>query len=453
MNPRILYRAEVLAPIGLWVLVFILIGTPYPYHFDSVNFALAIVDHIDLRLQQPQPPGFLFHVVLGKLLAALRLGNPFIIQQVQNLCYLAMALFCWSRSTARKRGDLLFLSTMPLLLFFCAAPLSQAASLAFGALIAWIIYGMEKKTVSPLALVAVFFLGVGFRQDLIPFLGPVALAAFLWNRPSVTDWVLSLCIGAVITVLWYFPTQALSGGASPYVMTQEAQKIFSSSTSVFFGATPFMHIRSALRFLIYAFAVIGPAGLVYFVLAPRQLDRRQLLYLLLGTMPLFLYGTLIHIPLSYYYAPALSFALCWCFFCVGVPMARTGVAILLVLNIAFFFCVPRPQFEKPDKPFGERSWTANVKKQALYLGANGAQELVVRRDLIAMADAHLSRSAVFYVQPGILWDRIWNYMAAYRWHNHSTAVRDSAEVRLEIKSGQKETPVAEFGNAGIREGK
>lgn len=67
------------------------LGTRLPFrsqmlhHWDSVNYALAI-DHYDVRLHQPQPPGYFLYVALGAM-ANVILRDP---QQ----SYVALSVLC-----------------------------------------------------------------------------------------------------------------------------------------------------------------------------------------------------------------------------------------------------------------------------------------------------------------------------------------------------------------------
>src|SRR5262245_42992874 len=74
--PSLSLRDSVLAGafvVGAFILM-VLFRTHFAYHWDGAQFALAI-DHYDIRIGQPHPPGSFLYVMLGRLMN-LFVGDP-----------------------------------------------------------------------------------------------------------------------------------------------------------------------------------------------------------------------------------------------------------------------------------------------------------------------------------------------------------------------------------------
>ncbi len=424
---RFLTDPEVLIVTGLWLLVFFLFGTPFPYHYDSVNYALAIAEKFDIGMHQPHPPGYLFHIMFGRVLY-LFIKNPFYVQQVQNVIYLFGMVGCLYMVRERKPCQILFLGTLPLILFFPAVPIIHAASLMFGCWVAFCIGKLEKGEWSPYLLALIFAISLGFRQDMIILLGPVVLYAFICYKCTPKQWVVIFTIGAAVTSLWYFPTRLLSSGLEPFEMTNKMNVKFYEKSSVFMGAALFENVRTALRFLIYSLGVLGPGGLVAVYVASKKLSLRQWVPILLTVAPIVIYGVIFLLSFSYYYASALGFFAVWALQKNGLPQGKKVLVVLTLLNILFFALMPMARYTEWRGSFAERSFTENVAKQLLYAGANSRDLIVNKRDLLTFADTTAGRASSFYAQEGIIWDRFWNYLSEHEWGNSYVKDKESAEV-------------------------
>ncbi|KMQ51079.1 glycosyl transferase [Chitinispirillum alkaliphilum] len=444
---RFLPDPEFLFLIGIWLFVFFVAGTSFPYHYDSVNYALAIVENFDIGLHQPHPPGYFFHVLLGKFLHLL-INNPFVIQQVQNIIYLCAMLPCWYLIKNRKRFDLLFLGTFPLVLFFPAVPIIHAASLLFATWTALAIHKMEKGEWSPLVLGLIYSLSIGFRQDMVLMLGPVVLYALIRNKCSPKEWGLLFLMGFVVSMLWYIPTTILSNGLDPFQSTNTENFRFYESSSVFLGANLFENIRTSLRFLIYPLGVLGPGGIIGACIALRRIPLKTWIPIFLTTAPIVLYGTVFLLPFSYYYASALGFFATWILLKEGFPRSRKTMVLLSLLNLTFFWFAPGAQYNEWRGTFNERSLIENVGKQLLYSGANNRRLIVNNRDVMSFADSTIGNSCSFYVEKGIFWSRFWVYMSQYHWNNNYKESPLDAEYVMTRSEFAKKNPVAVSG--GIR---
>ena len=121
------------------------------HHWDSVNFALAL-DHFDLRLHQPHPPGtFVIYIMMGRLL------NAFLHDSNASLVWLSVvlsglgtaALFLLSEEWfGRKVGLTTALLTIvsPLVWFHGEVALSYMLEFFWVPLIVYFCYKMQTKS-------------------------------------------------------------------------------------------------------------------------------------------------------------------------------------------------------------------------------------------------------------------------------------------------------------------
>jgi hypothetical protein len=241
---------------------------------------------------------------------------------------------------------------------------------------------------------------------------------------------------AAITALWYIPTAAMSGWNSPLHQTLVMQRQFTSGYSVVCGGSFFENVRSAVRFLLYFPGVFGLGGCIVFAAMFRGKSPRFTALALAATVPFFLIGIILYMPLPQYYAPITGFCITFVLLTGRMPASRRIVAVCIIVNLLFFWLIPRP-IEVAGR-FHSRSIAATVKKQASLVGANGAKVLLYNNELMRTAEAVFAQCDRFYTP--LLWDRIWIYLAQRRWHNRFTASPDSADCII--------LPVPEENNPG-----
>ncbi|MDG5814222.1 hypothetical protein QA601_03965 [Chitinispirillales bacterium ANBcel5] len=422
--------AEVVTLVGLWVLIFATIGTPYPFHYDSVNYALAIAEKFDTGIHQPHPPGYLFHILFGRLIY-LFVDNPFYVQQLQNIFYLLAVLPCWLMIKGVQKFDLIFLGTFPLILFFPAVPIIFAASFAAGCWMAVALSKMDEGSWSPLIPGFIFAVSIGFRQDMLIMLGPVFLYCLIRGRYRAKIWLKLVAIGFTVTMLWYIPTLILSGGLEPFSHTNAENTKFYLYSSVLFGAPLLENVRVALRFLLYMPATLGPGGICLVLICLKTLPKKNWIPVILALAPIVIYGTVLLLPFSYYYASGLGFFISWVTVKGGLPEKRKYLLLFLaILNISFFCFMPKAQYQPWRGTYKDRTIVENIAKQLLYTGANSRESALHRRDIIDFAQSTIAKSDIFYVEDDILWDRIWCYLSAHSWNNIHTRELEEAELIL-----------------------
>ncbi|MCX7725613.1 MAG: hypothetical protein N2053_02060, partial [Chitinispirillaceae bacterium] len=136
--------------IAIWTGGYLLYGTSFPFDYDSVNYALGIIEKFNVSENTPHPPGYFFHILLGKFLH-LFLENPFQIQQIENILYLLLLLSVLFMIPTCN-GIRVFICTLPLFLFLVGAPVHYAALAGFSGLISYLVFFTIEKKISPILL-------------------------------------------------------------------------------------------------------------------------------------------------------------------------------------------------------------------------------------------------------------------------------------------------------------
>ncbi|MBN2035875.1 MAG: hypothetical protein JW768_03955 [Chitinispirillaceae bacterium] len=410
---RILKSGELWCILGLWIGMQCLFGTSFPYDYDSVNFALALVDRFDPSRHQPQPPGYFFHVTFGRL-ARLVVENPFRAQQLQNLIYLMLVVATLARTPATP-GMRLFLCTLPLLLFFTAAPVASGALAGFSALLYRHTALMMDRKGTPTMVVAAYALAIGFRQDLSLFLLPL-VAYGLWRyRPSLRQVVRMAAVFCSVTALWLVPTW-LASSHLPFLSTGHTFRTFAAGSSIFFGAPPTEAVRWAFRFMVYGTAVFGPAGIFYVIWCLIKAPHKQTLMLGLAALPSLLSGLLLHGPKPGYWAIALGVFAAWSCSMVRPTWRFRTWMVMAAVNILFFLTVP-PVHELQTLSGNAGSMNRRIARQLAFVGANGRQELNGVRRTFVRLDEKVARCDCFYLTDGSVGSRALDYMARHVWRN------------------------------------
>jgi hypothetical protein len=189
------------------------------YHWDSVNFALGM-EHFDVYLHQPHPPGYFLYVMLGRLV------NLWIGDANASLVWIstvatglaAVVIFLMGQSLWDRRSGIvaaLLLLTSPLFWFHGEVALTYMIEAVFVTLVAFLCYRHLAGNDDRIWLSALV-LGTagGFRQNTMVFLLPLWMIAtwrFRWRRIFLALIVLALTCAA-----WLLPMMALTGGMTRY---------------------------------------------------------------------------------------------------------------------------------------------------------------------------------------------------------------------------------------------
>ena len=211
------------------------------FEFDSLNFAVAIF-RFDLREVTPQMPGYILHVLLGRLLYAITgdLNSAYVWLSI--LLSIGSVLFLW-RAAAQIRGErvaiiaaLIWLTTP--LFWFQGEVATVYAHEAF--FTAWLLYLGIKLLNDPkrydlaYLLLVVFSLAIAARQSSILFF-LAAIVFLLWKIHIPKKHLFLAIVGyVIITALWFGKLVRESGGLSTYLHFAQQESIFKSQ-SVLFG--------------------------------------------------------------------------------------------------------------------------------------------------------------------------------------------------------------------------
>jgi hypothetical protein len=216
------------------------------YHWDSVNFALA-VENFDMLLHQPHPPGFFLYVLLGRwatqVVGDVNAGYVWISVLCSGLgaaalFYLGKELF--GRSTGVLTA-LLFLSS-PAIWFHGEIALTyilEAFMVVVLVLLWWLMLREVRLRWLVLGSIGMGLSG-GFRLPAMVLLAPLYLFCL---RKYPWKWVLfALLLLAAGTSVWLVPTAVQIGGLSRYIQAVFGLSSLSRSASqrtlnpvVFFG--------------------------------------------------------------------------------------------------------------------------------------------------------------------------------------------------------------------------
>ena len=190
------------------------------YHMDSIQFALAL-EHFDVTVHQPHPPGYFLYVMLGRLFnffirdpntTFITISILFSALTVVVVYYLGKELFDSKCALIAA----LFAITSPNLWFHGELALSYAVEAFFSVFIAflcWKIYNGKENYIWLLAIVVA--IAGGIRQNTPVFLFPLCLFS-VWKLP-LRKILASVCLFAGSTLLWFVPMTRMTGGLNAYM--------------------------------------------------------------------------------------------------------------------------------------------------------------------------------------------------------------------------------------------
>lgn len=301
------------------------------YEWDSVNFALAF-EKYDILLHQPQPPGYILFVGLGKLLNQLFhdanltivfISIMFSLLTVIVLYFLGKQLF--SRKIAIIGAILLIFS--PIFWFYGEIATIYPSESFLAILIAYTSYMAFKgnlKNDKKFFYISTLILGLagGFRQDLIPFMFPLWFFCLFYQNRHYKRIITAFALLAISILLWLLPTIILAGGLETYLNAGGHFSASFKTSSILFGASlsnQLLMDGMLVSWLMIGLGFLGGFLIILFLIMKRKtvLNKRMLknpkfIFLSLWILPSFLF--LVFIPLSkpgysLTFLPALSLIL------------------------------------------------------------------------------------------------------------------------------------------------
>jgi 4-amino-4-deoxy-L-arabinose transferase-like glycosyltransferase len=194
------------------------------YHWDSVQFALAL-QHFDVRLHQPHPPGYFYYVAAAGWASAWT-GTPARGMALLSTLFGALAagvLYRLGREMAGERAGRaagLLALTAPLSLFYSAIALTYSVDLFWVSLTALFCYRLFRGAdgwANVLGAAAAWGIAGGVRPTTLLFLAPIAALAAWGARRHPGRLAAGAIVTAALTIGWLAPTVALSGDWAGYL--------------------------------------------------------------------------------------------------------------------------------------------------------------------------------------------------------------------------------------------
>ncbi len=272
-----------------------------PYAWDSFLYIRAL-GHFDPTRHQPQPPGYLLYVATARLLL-LWVGDPnralvwvsILASGVAVAALYLLACLLYDRATGLVAAGLLL--TAVAFWFYGEVAYPYTTLAAGSTVLAALALALRRGSLPGARGVALFAcaygLLAGFRQDLLLFLAPLALAVF-WGRPR-RHWLLAATAGGLGFLLWLVPTAVLSGGLPAYLRATLQQGTAASGEASPFthGLAGFAHNARTLAIFLWRGLYVALLLLAYYglrrVLLRRVPDPALPLVLLWLTPPLAYY--------------------------------------------------------------------------------------------------------------------------------------------------------------------
>lgn len=307
MNRQDSFRWDRWIPVALFALA-IISRLPFRsailHHWDSVNFALAI-EHFDIRLHQPHPPGtFVLYILLGRLFNLMLKDSNASLVWISMLAsgFSAALIFHISRHWFGRSVGLaaaLLMIASPLIWFHGEVALSYMLEFAWVLLIVWLCDAVLKgKRRAVIFLALAMGLAGGIRPNTPVFLFPLWVFTVYRVRISLRELVVSLILMGVGVAFWAVPMLLMSGGPMEYyeIMQWWSSQHLEQSEE----ANPLVYTLRFGTYTVYALGLALVAILACVIKYWRKLlelllrDKRAQI-LLFWTAPATIYFTLIHL--------------------------------------------------------------------------------------------------------------------------------------------------------------
>lgn len=274
--------------------------------YDDVNLAYS-VGHFDVRMSQPQPPGYPLFVMEMRLLYWLRFRRAehmlLALGLAGTFAALVLMAVCGNRIMGGRAGwyaaCLLLLQPVFWQTGVVSALRMQLAVISLAvAGSCWRAWQGEKKWVmwSAVALA----IGAGIRPETGPLLFPLWAASALRAPATWKERGRGLAVMAGLVLLWLVPTVIASGGPLSYLKTNLSYVSDQASvSSELFGATEAKARTAFWRLLVWT--MYGITGFtMQLALAWRQRDGwgvrlATAAFLLLWFAPSFVFALAVHI--------------------------------------------------------------------------------------------------------------------------------------------------------------
>jgi hypothetical protein len=277
--------------------------TGHLWAHDSVLYERAIV-RFDPLEQRPQPPGYLYYVLVIRAVDALT-GDAnsamTLVSLIADAAAVALLYLLAARLYDERTARIAALFMLTAVTFWAyggiAYPYTLLAALSIACALAfWRAATAASGRTGALVLASVLWgLAIGFRSDLAIFLAPVWLVA-AWGTPLLA-WVLGAATVGALFAIWYLASSFADGGIARFA---EALRIQAKFVDDRYSVTSngvralYTNLYELTRFLGRALYFLVPlVAAVPLSAAARHIelaDRRRALFILAWTLtPLAIY--------------------------------------------------------------------------------------------------------------------------------------------------------------------
>ncbi|MCE7699055.1 MAG: glycosyltransferase family 39 protein [Methanobacterium paludis] len=226
-------------------------------------------------MQQPQSPGYILYVYLGKVVNSI-FHDPnttmVFISIVFSILTVLLVYFLAKQMLSQKIAIIstLLLIFSPIFWFYGEIATIYPVESFLAVLIVYTSYQILRGK-TRFIYISALTLGIagGFRQELIIFMLPLWLYCLHHHFKDIRRLSTSFIIFIVSIMLWAVPTVLFAGGLKSYMVSSGHFAASFKTTSVFFGAAPTTHIlmdTALLSWLILGVGFVTAIILVFFLL-------------------------------------------------------------------------------------------------------------------------------------------------------------------------------------------
>ena len=306
----------------------------YVLDIDDINLLLGI-EHFDLRMHQPHPPGYLGYVLVLRALHAVVGGAPTRVALLAARGFSILTLlFVWRAAlrlgadAVRARLAVLVVACNPIVLYYAVDGQTHAAEGAMAAALVWALADARRPWLVGLLVAA----GGSFRPTYLLLAGPAVLWVYRrdWRGLAV---VAALAVAG--TVAWLVPTAYLTGGWAAYRAANDALVgEFVSHVSLLSPTSSSRFVELNLRDT-FAWALIALAPLA---VAARRVEGRVAWIALLADGPALAFYAVVLCAEAGYLAGLVAPAVL-----LAAVAARRGwhFGLVAAVELAFFLFAPR----------------------------------------------------------------------------------------------------------------
>lgn len=389
----------ILAILSILVLVTRLPFTSkYLFEWDSVNFALGF-ENYNIIWHQPQPPGYILYVGLGRVLNMLfhdANATMIFISIVSSILTVILVYFLAKQLFSRKIAVIasIILIFNPIFWFYGEVATIYPCEAFLATLIVYLSYNVLKgndKYLYP--AVAVLGIAGGFREDLIIFMLPLVLFCLLYPNRSPKRIIKAFLVLVISILIWFVPTILLAGGLNSFILANGHFGDSFHNTSSLFGASISMQLLMDLclfAWLILGFGIIGGLLTLIFIIFNRKniLDQKFLMnpkfiVLALWIIPYLIFQILVPLSkpgyiLTYVSAISLILGFIFNYFSIHLTKLKLSSKSILVLLISAYVLISSIYFIYPYDLHSEITWETSIDNM------NQTQEITLGLDMLFM---------------------------------------------------------------------